>query len=196
MRALLFLVVAACSPTINPGSYLCGAERSCPPDQTCDGLSDSCVLTGTEVPFTCDMGTDTPGDDSAATATQIPQLQCVSPPFNVSGCMPAGDGQDWYKLSVLSACTSVEVDVRMSYPVAYEKLSLELWDLSTNAPIGTDVQCVQSANDPAHVDRCIKLTVNPGGDYGLVVKAQSDGDCDGACAYNRYDLSVQLATPG
>ena len=34
------------------------------------------------------------------------------------------------------------------------------------------------------------------GDYGLVVKAQSDGDCDGACAYNRYDLSVQLATPG
>jgi hypothetical protein len=110
--------------------------------------------------------------------------------------MPAGDGQDWYKLSVLSACTSVEVDVRMSYPVAYEKLSLELWDLSANAPIGTDVQCVQSANDPAHVDRCIKLTVNPGADYGLVVKPQSDGDCDGACAYNRYDLSVQLATPG
>lgn len=196
MRALLFVVVAACTPSIVPGGYLCGPNQACPSGQVCDGVTDSCVLKGTEMPFTCDMGTDVPGDDSPATARQLPQLQCVSPPFVAPGCMPAGDGQDWFKLSVPSVCSSVEVQAHLSYPVAYEKLSLELWDLGMNASIGTDVPCSQSSSDPAHVDRCITLTVNPGGEYGLVVKATTDGDCGGSCDYNRYELSVQLATPG
>jgi len=194
MRALLLVVVAACSPSIAPGAYLCGANQACPPDQVCDGTSDTCVLKGTETPFTCDG--DVAGDDSAANAQSIPQLECVSPPFVAAGCMPAGDGQDWLKLTVPSVCTSVEIEARLAYPVAYEKLALELWDLGTNAPIGTDVPCAQGANDPSQVVRCITLTVTPGGQYGLVVKATSDGDCGGSCAYNRYDLSVQLATPG
>jgi hypothetical protein len=196
VRALVFIVVAGCTPSIVPGGYLCGANEACPPDQMCDGVTDSCVLKGTEMPFTCEDGTDFPGDDSATSARQIPQLQCVSVPFMTQGCMPGGDGQDWLKLSVPSTCTSVEVDARLSFPIAYEKLSLELWDLGTNRVVGSDVPCVQGATDPAHVDRCITLMVTPGGDYGLAVKAQTDGDCGGSCAYNRYDLSVQLATPG
>ena len=196
MRRLLLVMLAACSPTITPGSYLCGANASCPPNQVCDGVTDSCVLKGTDMPFTCEMGTEVPGDDTAAGARQVPPLQCVSPPFTAGGCMPSGDMQDWFKLQTPSVCSSVAVQARLVYPVAYEKLSLELWDLTMNAPIGTDVPCAQSANDPARVERCINLTVAPGGDYGLVVKATSDGDCGGACDYNRYDLTVQLATPG
>jgi hypothetical protein len=196
MRALLLVLVGACSPSIVTGAYLCGANQSCPPDQACDGITDTCVLKGAEMPFACEAGTDIPGDDSATTATQIPQLQCVSPPFVAAGCMPAGDGEDWLKLGVPSVCSSVEIEARLSYPVAYEKLSLELRDLDANTSVGTDTPCAQSANDPARIERCIKLTVTPGGQYGLVVKATSDGACDGACAYNRYELSVQLATPG
>jgi hypothetical protein len=197
MRTLMLVAaVAACSPTITPGSYLCGPSAACPSDQVCDGVTDSCVLKGTAMPFACEMGTDFPGDDSAATARQIPQLACVSPLYVAAGCMPSGDAEDWLALSVPSTCTSVEVQARLSFPVAYEKLSLELWDLSMMARIGSDVPCAQSVDDPAHVERCITLPVTPGGNYGLVVKATSDGDCGGACAYNRYDLTVQLATPG
>lgn len=196
MRVLLVTVVAACSPTITPGSYLCGPQEACPSGQVCDGVTDSCVLKGTEVPFMCEAGTDVPGDDTAAMARQVPQLQCVSPPFTAGGCLPVGDAQDWFKLSTPSVCSTVEIQARITYPVAYEKLSLELWDLGTNAPVGTDTPCAQSANDPAHVERCITLPATPGTDYGLVIKAEPDGNCGGACAYNRYDLTVQLATPG
>ncbi len=196
MRALVLVILAACSPTITPGSYLCGPNAACPSNQVCDGVTDSCVLDGTQMPFTCEMGTEVPGDDSAATARPIPQLQCVSSPFTAGGCLPMGDTQDWFKLTIPATCVSVEIQARITYPVAYETLSLELWDIAMNAPVGSDVPCVQSANDPAHVERCITLTVTPGKDYGLVVKPGTGGDCGGACAYNRYDLTVQLATPG
>jgi hypothetical protein len=196
MRAWWLILLGACSPTIAPGAYLCGAEQSCPPDQACDGVTDSCTLKGTEMPFTCADGTDFVGDDSAATARPIPALGCVSPPFPTEGCMPSGDSQDWMKLTVPSTCTSVEVQIRLSFPVAYEKLGLELWDLDANISVGTDVPCVASANDPARLDRCIELPVTPGKNYGVMVKSTSDGNCGGACAYNRYELSVQLATPG
>jgi hypothetical protein len=73
---------------------------------------------------------------------------------------------------------------------------MELWDLGMNSVVGSDVDCPQSSGDPAHVDRCINLQVTPGRDYGIAIKATPDGSCDGDCAYNRYYLSVQLATPG
>ena len=105
--------------------------------------------------------------------------------------MKPGDGKPHYL-----CCTAVEVQARIVYPVAYQSLSLELWDLTTNTAAGSDVACPDSIDDPAQVERCIELTVTPGGTYGLVVKPGGEGTCDGACAYNRYELSVQLATPG
>lgn len=196
MRALLLIGLAACSPAINPGSYLCGANETCPPGQVCDGVSDSCVLKGQEMPFTCEAGTDVPGDDSAMTARQIPPLQCVSPPYTVGGCLPMGDTQDWFKLSTPSVCATVAVQARIAFPVSYQVLTLELWDLQMNTSIGTDTPCVQTSDDPGRTERCITLPVTPGKDYGLVVKPSPAGNCGGSCAYNRYDLTVQLATPG
>jgi len=197
MRATwLLLVLGACSPEIASGSYLCGAQESCPPDEACDGVTDTCVLTSTAMPFACDMNTEHAGDDTSATARPIPMLACVSPPYRESGCMPLGDTADWFQLTTPASCTSVEIQARLVYPVAYQGLSLELWDLGMNSSIGTDVPCPDAIDDPAHVERCINLTVTPGVNYGLLVKPSGQGACDGACAYNRYDLSVQLATPG
>jgi hypothetical protein len=197
MRALpLVLLVAACSPDIVSGAYLCGPESLCPPGEACDGVTDSCVLASRAEPFACDMGTEFPGDDSAMTANQVPQLECVSVPYAVNGCLPMGDAADWYKLSTPSLCSSVAVQIRLQYPVAYEHVTIELWDLATSSIAGTDVDCAQSSGDPAHVERCINLTVTPGRDYGIAIKPTADGSCNGACAYNRYYLTVQLATPG
>jgi hypothetical protein len=197
MRVLFpLLFVAACSPDIVSGAYLCGPESACPPGEACDGVTDSCVLASRAEPFACETGTEFPGDDSAMTANQVPQLDCVSVPYAVNGCMPAGDGADWFKLSTPSACSTVAIQIRVQYPVSYEHLSVTLQDLGSNQVVGTDTDCPQSSGDPAHVDRCINLTVTPGHDYGIAIKPTADGSCDGACAYNRYYLTVQLATPG
>jgi hypothetical protein len=197
MRALLLLLmVGACSPDIAPGAYLCGAESSCPPGEACDGVTDSCVLETAAEPFTCDPGTDHVGDDTKDAANSVPQLACVSMPYSVNGCLPAGDGADWYKLTTPAGCVSVEAQIRIQYPVAYEHLTMELWNLTSNTRVGSDVDCAKSSGDPAHVDRCIKLPVDVSTDYGIVVAPSTDGACNGACAYNRYYLTVQLATPG
>ena len=196
MRAALLVLLAACSPDIASGSYLCGAEKACPPSQACDGVTDTCVIATSEQPFACEQGTEFPGDDTSATPQQIPALACVSPPYQVSECLPMGDSADWFAFSTPGNCVQVEVQARILFPVAYEGMSLELWDRAANSQIGTDVPCADSVNDPAHVERCIKLTVPPGGSYGLLVKPNGQGDCGGACAYNRYELFVQLGTPG
>jgi len=196
MRALwLAVVLGACAPEVTTGSYLCGAEESCPPDQACDGVTDTCVLTAMAEPFACADGTEHAGDDTSAQARPVPMLACVSPPYRETGCLPLSDGADWYKLTPPATCTAVAVQARIVYPISYEGLALELWDLGMNSPVGTDVACPDSIGDPAHAERCITLTINPGVNYGLVVKPNGNGTCDGACAYNRYDLSVQLATP-
>jgi hypothetical protein len=196
MRSLALVFLAACSPDIVSGAYTCGPESLCPPSEACDGLTDTCVLASTAQPFACEDGTEHAGDDSAASANQVPQLACVSMPYSLDGCMPAGDGADWFKLSTPADCTAVEAQVRVQYPVSYEHLSMELWDLGMNSVVGSDVDCPNSSGDPAHVERCINLQVTPGRDYGVAIKPTPDGSCDGACAYNRYYLTVQLATPG
>jgi len=196
MRALVLVFLVACSPDIVSGSYLCGPEQSCPPGEACDGITDSCLLTSRAEPFACEENTQTANDDTPDTASQVPQLQCVSVPYSLNGCMPMGDSADWFKLSTPSACSAVEVQARIQYPVAYEHLAMELWDLQMNSSIGSDIECPKSVGDPAHVERCINLQVTPGRDYGIVVKSTTDGACGGACAYNRYYLTVQLSTPG
>ena len=152
MRVLWLLVLGACAPDIASGAYVCGAEQSCPPDEACDGVTDTCVLASRALPFACDMNTEHAGDDTSATARPVPMLACVSPPYRESGCLPLGDSADWFELSTPASCTAVEVQARVTYPVAYEGLSLELWDLTMNSPVGSDIECPDSIDDSAHVD--------------------------------------------
>jgi hypothetical protein len=194
--ALAFVSLAACSPDIVSGAYLCGPEGMCPPDDSCDGVTDTCVLASRAEPFTCEDQTERPGDDSPGSATQIPALACVSAPYSAHGCMPAGDAADWFAVSTPPECGAVEVQARIEYPVAYEHLAMQLWDLGTNTMVGGDADCASSIGDPAHVERCIEVPVTPGHDYGIAILPTAEGSCDGHCAYNRYYLTVQLATPG
>jgi len=193
--AIAVVVAAACSPDIAPGAYFCGPERSCPPDQACDGTG-VCVLAESVGPFACDLGTDPEPDDTPGQAIAAPALACVSTPYVKAGCLHDGDPADWVSLAIPATCTAVEVQVRITYAIGFEPVAIELWDLSGNQKIASGGGCVGSLPSAGDDDLCITVAVQPGGHYGLVVKPAGGGDCGGGCAYNRYNLTVQLATPG
>ncbi len=194
-RALLALVLAACSPEIAPGAYLCGPEQLCPEGQACNAPDNVCVLESQAQPFACDPDFDPPGDDTPATAISVGTLACVSPVRELDGCMAAGDDADWHAIEIPDGCTAVQIEVTLAFPIAFEELGLQL--SSAGGP-GTAVgtPCGSSrAPDEGEALRCFEMTVTPGGRYAVGVVAEGTGTCDGACAFNRYRLRVQLATP-
>lgn len=195
MRAwLLPCALAACTPEVVSGSYLCGPEASCPTDLVCDGVEDTCVLPSMASPFTCDPPSDFEPDDSADTGHAI-ELGCVSAPFVIEeGCMLAGDSADWLTFVPPATCTAVQVEARLSFSIAYAELGLELWDLDANTRLATDEECKQGA-DVRMIRRCVDAVLVPGTKYGVKVFPTGEASCNGDCAYNRYTLSVQLATP-
>jgi hypothetical protein len=196
MRAAMFLVaLAACTPDIVSGSYLCGPDASCPEGQSCNGPDNTCVFASTAQPFSCEAEIDSEPDNTSAEAHLIDNLGCVSVPFVNANCMLEGDAADWVRFVAPSVCTSVGVEARVSFPIAFERIALELWDLDRDVMIATDGECSGSGEAGEEL-RCLNLALVPGGSYGIKVKPAGDGNCSGACAYNRYTLRVQLATPG
>ena len=192
MRVAWLVVLAACSPDVVSGSYRCGIDQSCPPDEACDGSADTCVLISEATPFSC-MDTTAPDDDPAH-ATAISGLQCISAPFSTSACILLGDPADWYSVAPPSDCTAVAISAKLEFPIANERLTLELWDLGSMTMLGADIAC-PPGGDSAHEHRCLTMTVTPGGAYGIAVKPTGQNNCGGSCNYNRYDLSIQLGTP-
>jgi hypothetical protein len=203
MRALVLLVVAACTPDIVSGSYLCGPESSCPDGQVCNGtededaglIADTCVIESLARPFACEPTFNSEPDNSLGEAYLIPNLGCVSAPFLNDGCLPANDSADWVTFVAPSVCTAVMVQARVTFPIAYQTLGLELWNVDANMKLGGDSECASGA-DTGGVRRCLDMTLVPGTKYGVKVTPTGQGNCAGTCAYNRYTLSVQLATPG
>lgn len=196
MRALLLLsVFAACTPDIVAGAYLCGPDGACPDGLACSGASNTCVLPSQTEPFACTPKFDFEPDDTSAEAHLLEDLQCVSAPFKIESCMLEGDAADWVMFVPPAVCTAVEVQVRLSFPIAFADLGLELWDLDGNVQLATDGECLQGA-DTGDVRRCLDHELVPGKKYGLKVSPTGEGTCDGSCSFNKYFLSVQLATPG
>ncbi|HEX5059005.1 MAG TPA: hypothetical protein VFV99_06575, partial [Kofleriaceae bacterium] len=77
MRALLLCIpLAACTPDVVSGSYLCGPDELCPDGQKCNGTedkttglaADSCVIPSLARPFACTPKVDVEPDDSMAQA--------------------------------------------------------------------------------------------------------------------------------
>jgi hypothetical protein len=196
MRAIVFSFgLAACTPDIVSGAYLCGPEASCPAGQVCSGRDNTCVLPSLAEPFSCESEMDFEPDDTIVDAHLIENLGCVSALFANDACMLAGDTADWLAFVPPSVCSAVEVQARLSFPVAFEELGLELWDIDHDMPLETDTACKQGAGT-GEVRRCLDFVLVPGTKYGIKVHPTGKGTCGGACAYNRYTLSVQLATPG
>lgn len=189
------LAVGACAPDIAPGSYLCGPEQSCPDDQACDGLTNTCVLPSQAQPFACPTGaTEIEPNNAASSAQVVANLACVSRTAQVIGCTKDLDGEDWFQFDVPATCTSVGVDVRLTFPIAFEGLALELRN-DAGATITTGEPCAQSEPDDGDDQSCLAQTLTPGGHYAIRIARTGEGECGGACAYNRYTLTLQLETP-
>ncbi len=189
MRALL-LVLVACTPDIGSGVYLCGPNEACPEGQTCDGSTNACVDPVTAIPFAC-RGNGS--DDTAATASAIESVSCVSPELTELGCMNESDPANWYSFTAPAECTSVQVVARVSYPVAWETPKIVLGDASGNQ-LAEDTDCDQPSLTGDAV-RCLTQTLTPGTSYTLAIEHSGNDACDGACAFNRYNLSIRLSTP-
>jgi len=195
MRTLIFVALAACSPDIGSGLYLCGPEQACPKGQACDGPTNACVSPSSSSPFACDPMV-VKSDDTAAAATLIAaNLSCVSPVATTDGCLANGDSHNWYKFTAPIGCTSLEVEIKISYPDAFEPLGLVLAD-ANGSQLATDTECTGSQQSITGDNvRCLTMTITPGQAYTIDVTPAGGLDCNGDCAFNRYALSVQLATP-
>lgn len=198
MRAVcLLLAVAACSPDIVPGSYLCGPERLCPDEQQCDGATNICVLPNQVTPFACPPLASTSEiepNDSAMDAQVVANLACVSRNADLVGCAKDLDGEDWFQFDTPPECTAVGVTARLTFPLAFEVLAVELRD-SNDVILATGEACPQSELDDGDEQRCLEKTLTPGTRYAMRVVRTGEGTCNGACAHNRYTLTLALETP-
>ncbi|HLL24032.1 MAG TPA: hypothetical protein VK427_17990 [Kofleriaceae bacterium] len=194
MRIVFALAaLAACAPDIAPGTYLCGPEQLCPDGLACNGPDNICVSPAFARPFACGAkNEDVAGDDTPATAQDLGELACISLVREKRSCMPPGDASDYYKFTVAEGCTNVRVQASVVYPIAFERLVLQL------ARVGEMPQTIDTACGtprlPSDADArsCLTAPVTPG-TYVLGVVPDGTDNCDGACAFNRYGLAVQVS---
>jgi hypothetical protein len=185
--------VSACAPDIVSGSYLCGPNASCPEDQKCNGPDNICVTTPPEA-FTCDSQVNSEPDDSADMAFPLAPYACLSLASSFDSCMETNDVGDWYSFVAPTGCSAIAIDARVSFPTAFEALALELWNLDTNERIGQSSKC-PFGGEAGDDLQCMKITLEQGVHYAIAVLPTGEGDCKGACAYNRYTLHTQMTTP-
>jgi hypothetical protein len=196
MRTLAMFVLAAtaCTPEIVSGSYLCGPNASCPEGLVCNGPDHICVSPSLEEGFACEPELETEPDDTPANAHAIPTADCISTPTSLDSCMPEGDTADWVRFVAPVGC-SRDVDARVSFAIAFQRLGIELWDLDRNEVIAEDGECTTGGLVGGDEQRCLTAPVVGGTSYGIQVVPAGDGNCDGECAFNRYTIKVQLVLP-
>jgi hypothetical protein len=203
MRALFFAIVlplgvfplglSACAADIASGSYLCGPEQACPGGQACNGPDNVCVFASTVQPFACLPNEEHEPDNTPDQGLDIGSLDCVSAVFAQDGCLAAGDPNDWYRFTAPTGCTSLEADIRINYPLAFEPLAVVLADASGQA-LANDGPCAHPSGTAGDDERCITAPIPQGQSYAVQVKPAGGGDCDGHCNYNRYALTLQLGS--
>lgn len=195
MRALVLVgFAAACTPEIAPGAYLCGPEQICPEGLACNGTNNICVTESAALPFACgDMHSEIPGDDAPASAQSLGELSCISLVRETAGCLPDGDVGDFYEFRVASNCTDARLRASVVYPIAFQRLVLQLGKVG-ETPMTIDSECpISRATDAGDAISCLDAAVSSGS-YILSVVADGTGDCDGTCKYNRYSLGLQVST--
>ncbi|HEY4179937.1 MAG TPA: hypothetical protein VGM90_24010 [Kofleriaceae bacterium] len=196
MRRLLLLTIslAACTPDISTGTYLCGAEESCPGGQKCDGATNLCVSAENALPFACNQDdSEVEPNDSVATAQNFVVPNCGST-VEITGCEGKdADAADYFSFMVPAQCAAQTIAVvRTSYPLAYEPPAVNL--LATGgSDVLTDQPCTASATDEdGDSAACGRGPVTSGMTYTLEVTGSGEKNCGGTCAHNRYRLTVTL----
>src|SRR5262249_31582964 len=153
----------------------------------CNGGDNRCVVPSTVEPFACDPGTEREPDNDISHAFAVAALGCVSRADIIDGCLAAHDDADWFSFDAPSSCTAVEVQLRLTFPVAWEPLVTSLASQDGTIVAGDDV-CpdVPASDTSGDAVRCLKLTLTPGSHYGASITPAGGGDCSGDCAFNRY----------
>ena len=198
MRApILLLALAACSPDIATGAYLCGAEESCPEGQVCNGADNTCVIPTSATAFACDpMAEIHEPDQDAAHAAMLGAIDCVSQPVNINGCLANNDKDDWFTFATKPECTSQAIAASIASPIAFEPVTLELYDATGATKLATAADTCTSVQPPdlsGESTLCIAQMLTPGGAYALRVTPTGTANCAGACAFNRYRLVLQTS---
>ncbi len=191
VAVLSSVLLAACTPEIATGSYFCGPDSTCPEGQACNPADHTCTLAGIRKPFECEADLDAEPDDSPALGYTLGILECTMLPVVIAGCMFIDDPADWVRLPIPADCGTVEIDARISYPVAFQQLGLSLIDTTSGVELATDEECVFQSESGDDL-RCLAASLTGGVTYAIGVSPTGDGDCDGDCAFNRYTLRAQL----
>ena len=195
MRAVLVCVaLAACSPDISTGTYLCGAEQDCPEGQVCNGADSTCVIPSSAVPFACMAAAEAnEPDQDVAHAHQLGTLACVAPLLEITGCLANGDKDDWYAFSIQAGCTSVSIDLGVASSYAFEPVTIDLADATGATVLATGSTTCANTGKPevtGEYKYCITQMLAPSTAYTLHVKPTGDATCGGSCAFNRYRLTA------
>jgi len=189
----LALVVAAvalagCEPDIVGGAYYCGPERACPPDLRCDEATAVCRYPREVEAFTCPDGTNAhEPDDTVAAAFDLGTAGCGVGSVAADGCIDNAPDLDHWTIHTPEGCGST-VHVTAAAPLAFAPVSLEV--LAADGTQLVEGTVCDDLDDAGQVRRCADLDL-PGGSTAVLRLGLLGGeDCDGACAYNRYHLSV------
>jgi hypothetical protein len=193
--AFAMLVLAACSPEIVPGSYVCGPEELCPDGTQCNRETAICELPINAKPFACgEDNVDVPSNETPATAQSIGDLACVSLVAEARSCLPAGDSGDFYMFRIADGCPTARLRASVVFSVAFERLVLQVGKQGEE-PVTIESQCpgTRTADDGDDVV-CLDAAVGSG-TYVIGVVPDGTGNCDNECRFNRYQLGLQVTTP-
>lgn len=193
VRAAAVLVaalgLAGCEADIGSGVYYCGYEEACPPDLACDEQTNICVFPNQARPFDCLAGAnDFEPDDQLDDAGDFGVGGCGAVSINERGCVDTADDVDHSAFTTPLSCDG-ELEIEVRYPVAFQPLAFDILD-EAGEVLDTAELC-RDLDENGEAKLCAAAEVSADQRIVVRVTAEPGGpDCDGACAYNRYQLSI------
>jgi hypothetical protein len=193
---LCALTAAACTPEIGSGTYFCGPERFCPPEQVCDDSSFTCVNPLLAEPFSCPDGSQAAEpDDVLADARDLGVLTLTQPTVlgAQAGCIPTADDVDLVELECDATCAESggRLEITARYPVAFLPVGVELLDDTGNVLVSAEL-CTPSVDYTGMDYLCIDHDPSVGVYYVRAAGVAGAPDCDGGCGFNRYSLDIKF----
>lgn len=199
---LPFLAVAAagCEPDISRNTYFCGPDSLCPPNLACQLGSDesfafNCVLPRELEVFSCPASTsDLEPDNDVATARVMGEIGCGDQlVFENWGCIADGSDVDHFQFTRPNDCAGSDPKVRLTirYPLGAAPLSMALLD-DAGQVLSVGALCTEDQDGTGTEQLCIDNRDVGTGTFSIRVQVDEEGnaDCDGTCAFNRYQLII------
>lgn len=188
------LVGPACTPDIGPGTYWCGPERHCPPDQACNDNTFTCEEERTAERFSCPVDSETyEPDGDIATARDMGPVVCGNTLIGgVVGCIAAAGNVDLYRFELDTSCGGADphLEAKVNFPIGLVGLQVELLD-SAGTVVTSGELCTESLNLSGKERVCLDASLTQGVYYLRIQVAADAPDCNGDCHNNQYVLDVR-----